>query len=288
VPRDGIRATARRRGSQSRSHSEKPPRSTLRRRRRGWRNAKHGDQWRNTLATYAYPLIGALPVQQIDTGLVIRVLDPIWATKTETASRVMQRIEAVLNDAKARGHRLGENPARWRGHLENILPKQSKVRRVKHQSSSTLRGHGHLHGCHTDPEGIAARALEFTILTAARNERSDSGAAGRVGCRPPRPGPCRKPNQGREGTPGSTLSPPASNIAKGMLSSHQGEFIFPGRKAKKPLSNGAMLALLERMGHGHITVHGFRSTFRDWAAEQTNYTREVRRDGAIPCRGRQG
>ena len=96
----------------------------------GWRNAKHGAQWHNTLAAYAYPLIGALPVQQIDAGLVVRVLEPIWSAKTETASRVRQRIEAVLDAATARGHRLGENPARWRGHLETLLPARARVQRV--------------------------------------------------------------------------------------------------------------------------------------------------------------
>jgi hypothetical protein len=101
----------------------------------GWRNAKHGNQWRNTLAAYVYPVIGALPVQKIDTGLVVRVLEPIWATKTETASRVRQRIEAVLDSATARGHRHGENPARWRGHLDSLLPARAKVRRVKHHAA---------------------------------------------------------------------------------------------------------------------------------------------------------
>ena len=101
----------------------------------GWRNAKHCDQWRNTLATYAYPLIGALPVQQIDAGLVVRVLEPIWTTKAATASRVRQRIEAVLDSATARGYRSGENPARWRGHLESLLPAPSKVRRVQHHAA---------------------------------------------------------------------------------------------------------------------------------------------------------
>ena len=93
----------------------------------GWRNAKHCDQWRNTLATYVYPFIGALPVQQIDAGLVLRVLDPIWTAKPETASRVRQRIEVVLDAATARGHRTGENPARWRGHLDSLLPARAKV-----------------------------------------------------------------------------------------------------------------------------------------------------------------
>jgi integrase len=240
----------------------------------GWRNAKHGDQWRNTLAAYAYPLIGALPVQQIDAGLVIRILEPIWATKTETANRVRRRIEAVLDAAKARGHRLGENPARWRGHLENLLPKQSKVRRVKHHPALPYGDMGAFMAILRAKAGSAARALEFTILTAGRTSEV-------TGARPAELDTAATTwtvPEGRikgEKEHRVPLSLPASNIAKSMLKSNQGEFIFPGGKAKKSLSNGAMLALLKRMGYGHITVHGFRSTFRDWAAEQTNYPREV-------------
>jgi Integrase len=134
----------------------------------GWRNAKHAAQWSATLAGYAYPVFGAMPVQQIDVGLIIRILEPIWATKTETATRVRGRIESVLDWARTRGYRTGENPARWRGHLENLLPKRSRVRKVKHYPAlpyadasafmANLRNHG----------GMSALALEFLILTAAR------------------------------------------------------------------------------------------------------------------------
>ncbi len=134
----------------------------------GWRNAKHGDQWRNTLATYAYPFIGALPVQQIDAGLVVRLLEPIWTTKAVTAGRVRQRIEAVLDSATARGHRSGENPARWRGHLENLLPALTKVRRVQHHPALPYAEIGAFMAELCQQAGLAARAMELLILTAAR------------------------------------------------------------------------------------------------------------------------
>jgi hypothetical protein len=132
----------------------------------GWRNAKHRDQWRNTLATYAYPLIGAFSVQQIDAGLVVRVLEPIWTTRAVTAGRVRQRIEAVLDSATARGHRSGENPARWRGHLENLLPALSKVRRVQHHPALPYAEIGAFMAELRQQAGLAARALELLILTA--------------------------------------------------------------------------------------------------------------------------
>src|SRR6266481_2643888 len=129
--RDGQRATERAYAAKQVTFKDAAE-SYIKAHKAGWRSAKHGDQWNNSLATYAYPLMGALPVQQIDAGLVVRVLEPIWTTKAETASRVRQRIEAILDSATARGHRLGENPARWRGHLENLLPALSRVKRVQH------------------------------------------------------------------------------------------------------------------------------------------------------------
>lgn len=147
--------------------------------RAGWRNAKHAAQWEATLATYVAPIIGALPVQVIDTALVLKVLEPIWTTKPETAGRLRGRIESILDWAKARGYRESENSARWRGHLDKLLPARSKVRRVEHHAAlayselpdftSILRGQ----------EGIAARALEFAILTAARTGGGNRRAMGR-------------------------------------------------------------------------------------------------------------
>lgn len=134
----------------------------------GWGNAKHANQWRNTLATYAYPTLGALPVNAIDTGLVLGVFEPIWATKTETASRVRGRIEAVLDWARTRGYRDGENPARWKGHLDHLLPKKSKVRKVRHHAALPYEEIAAFMAELRQQEGTSARALEFAILTAAR------------------------------------------------------------------------------------------------------------------------
>jgi hypothetical protein len=131
----------------------------------GWRNAKHRAQWASTLATYVYPVFGSLPAQAVDVGLVIKVLEPIWTTKPETASRVRGRIESILDWAMARGYRQGENPARWRGHLDQLLPKKSKIRRVKHHAALLYAETGNFMADLRQREGIAARALDFTILT---------------------------------------------------------------------------------------------------------------------------
>ena len=135
---------------------------------KGWRNPKHRDQWRNTLTTYAYPVCGDVPVDAVDTAMVTEVIEPIWATKTETATRVRGRIEAILDWAKARGYRSGENPARWRGHLENLLPKASKVRKVKHHAALPYEDVSTFTKALRASAGVSARALEFQILTAAR------------------------------------------------------------------------------------------------------------------------
>jgi hypothetical protein len=136
--------------------------------RAGWKNAKHAAQWPSTLATYVYPIFGALPVAAIDTGLVMKALEPIWTEKPETASRVRGRIESVLDWAAAREYRQGENPARWRGHLENLLPKKTKVRRVEHHAALPYPEIADFMAELRARDGIAARALEFTVLTAAR------------------------------------------------------------------------------------------------------------------------
>ena len=136
--------------------------------RAGWRNAKHAEQWGATLSTYAYPIIGALPVQAIDTGLVLKVLEPIWTAKPETANRVRGRLESILGFARVREYRDGENPARWRGHLDNLLPARSKVRKVEHHAALPYAELPAFLVSLREQEGIAARALEFAILTAAR------------------------------------------------------------------------------------------------------------------------
>jgi integrase len=244
--------------------------------RAGWKNAKHAAQWGSTLANYAERVIGALSVQAIDTTLVLKVLEPIWKAKPETASRVRGRIEAILDWAKVRGLRQGENPARWRGHLDHILPAKTKVRRVKHHAALPYPDMPAFMAALRVQDSIAARALELTTLTAARtgdtigavwDEVSLSDKVWTV--------PAERMKAGKE------HRVPLSGRALAILGEAQSarmpesRYVFPGGKAGKPLSNMAMTEVLRRMERGDITVHGFRSTFRDWAAERTNFPNEV-------------
>lgn len=239
--------------------------------RAAWKSAKHGDQWMSTLVTYAGPVIGALPVCDVDTGLVLRILEPIWTKKPETASRLRGRIEAVLDWARVRGYRTGDNPARWRGHLQKLLPALKKQQRVKHHPALPYDAIGAFMRDLRSQDSTGARALEFTILTAGRTGEV-------IGARPAEIDvgkavwivPAERMKAGREHR--VPLCPRALEIAKAQF---DGDWLFPGMKEGQPLSNMAMLAVLERMERTELTVHGFRSTFRDWASEQTNYPREV-------------
>ena len=241
--------------------------------KKGWRNEKHVDQWRNTLATYASPVFGALPVQAVDTGLVIRVIEPIWGEKTETATRVRGRIESVLDWAATRGYRQGENPARWRGHLQNLLPKRSKVQRVEHHAALPFVQISEFIASLRQQNGTSPLALEFTILTAARtgevigaswDEIDLAERAWTV--------PAERMKGGREHR--VPLCARAMRILE-RFRALDDKYVFPGGKRGKPLSNMAMLELLKRMGQADLTVHGFRSTFRDWAAETTHFPNEM-------------
>lgn len=244
--------------------------------RAGWRNAKHAAQWEVTIATYAEPLIGALAINDIDTGLVLRVLEPIWITKPETASRLRGRIEAVLDWAKARGHRDGENPARWRGHLDKLLPPRAKVQRVKHHPALPFDGLPAFMTALRLEKSTSALALEFAILTASRTGEVIGAKWAEVDLVQklwivPR----ERMKAGRE------HRVPLSERAMAILNRIKPEhialdtFVFPGGKLGSPLSNMAFLMLLRRMKRDDLTVHGFRSTFRDWAAEHTNFPNEV-------------
>ena len=244
--------------------------------RAGWRNLKHAAQWERTLKTYAEPIIGGLPVQAIDTALVLKILEPIWTAKTETAGRVRGRIEAVLDWAKARGYRQGENPARWRGHLDKLLPARSKVRRVKHHAALPFSELPNFMAALRAQQNTAARALEFTILAAARtsetigaawNEISRADKAWTVAG--------ERMKAGKEHR--VPLSARALEILEDMKAAPDAsaKFVFPGGRHDSPLSNMAMTEVLRRMGRADVTVHGFRSTFRDWAAERTNFPNEV-------------
>jgi integrase len=244
--------------------------------RAGWRNGKHAGQWEATLATYAEPVIGKLSVQSIDTALVLKVLEPIWTTKPETAGRVRGRIEVILDWAKVRGYRAGENPARWRGHLDKLLPARGKVRRVEHHAALPYAELPGFLAALREQEGIAASALEFTILTAARtgetigarwNELDLLAKTWTV--------PAARMKAHREHR--VPLSARALAILEEMQAHRSADdgFVFPGGKPGKPLSNMAFLMLLRRMDRADLTAHGFRSSFRDWVAERTNFPPEV-------------
>jgi integrase len=243
--------------------------------RAGWRSQKHAVQWPTTLTTYVYPVFGELPVQAIDVALVMKALEPIWTEKTETASRTRGRIETVIDWAAARGYRQGENPARWRGHLENLLPNKTKLRRVKHHPALPYHAIGPFMAELRQQEGIAARALEFLILAAARSGEvigacwDEINRAERLWIVP-----AERMKAGKEHR--VPLSDAAMAVVGQMAEIRHGEFVFPGRKTNRPITAAAIWALLRRMGRDDLTtIHGFRSTFRDWCAEQTNFPAEV-------------
>lgn len=241
--------------------------------RSGWRNEKHAAQWPSTLRTYVFPKLGRLDVREVDTQGVLTVLRPIWTEKPETASRVRQRIEAVLDYASAIGARTGDNPARWRGHLDHLLPKPTKVRSVQHHPAMSWREAPAFLLELAEREGMAARALAFVILTAARSGEargmrwSEIDLADRVWTIP-----ADRMKAGKE------HRVPLTDAAVQMLGNPRaaGDFVFPGGKhLDKPLSDMSLTAVLRRMEYKDITVHGFRSSFRDWAGETTMFPREV-------------
>jgi len=242
-----------------------------------WRNAKHAWQWRATLETYAYPHLGDLPVGKVGVAEVLAALEPIWTTKPETASRLRGRIEAVLDYAKTREWRSGENPATWRGHLDNLLPAPSKVAKVEHHAALPWPEIGAFMAELRDEDSASARALEFAILTAARTGEVIGATWPEIDMRaalwvvPP-----SRMKAGREHR--VPLSDAALNVLKAIAPVHDDQsrgWVFPGGRAGRPLSNMGMMMLLRRMKRPDLTVHGFRSSFRDWCGEATNHPREV-------------
>lgn len=242
----------------------------------GWKNEKHIDQWRNTLATYASPVIGNLDVSMIETSHVMKILekDNFWHEKTETAHRVRGRIESVLDWATARKYRSGENPARWKGHLDKLLPARTKVKRTEHHAALPWAEIGAFMADLRQQAGIAARAVEYTILTAARSGEvrgatwDEIDLAAGVWIIPADRMKAKKEHR-----------VPLSTKALALLAEQKKlfpeGFVFPGAKEGKPLSDMSLTAVLRRMDRNEITVHGFRSTFRDWAAESTAYPGEM-------------
>jgi integrase len=244
-----------------------------------WKNAKHREQWRSTLETFAYPVLTDRPVADIGADLVMQVLDPIWLTKNETARRLRGRIEAILDWAQVRGYRKGDNPARWRGHLQKALPMIKKSLRVQHHPALPFAEIPDFMQKLASQDGVSARALEYCILTATRtgetiyarwdeidlNQRIWVIPATRM----------KIPREHRV-----PLSAPAVAILRDLQAKlgappDAAAFVFPSRRKGQCLSNMALLMTLKRMSRDDLTTHGFRSSFRDWAAETTDTPHEV-------------
>lgn len=237
-----------------------------------WRNAKHRQQWTNTLKTYADPHIGSMPVRDIEVGHVMTALQPIWTTKTETAARVRGRIESVLDWATARGYRTGPNPARWKGHLDKLLAAPGKLKKVDHHRALPYAKAPDFMAQLRQQEGLGARALELVVLTAARsgevrgatwNEFDLDQAMWVI--------PAERMKAKREHR--VALSTQAVALLRQMEKIRMTEYVFPGAR-KKMISDMTLTAVLRRLELDAVP-HGFRSTFRDWAAEQTEFPREV-------------
>lgn len=249
--------------------------------RAGWKNEKHVQQWQNTLATYAFPKIGQLPVAAIDTGLVLSVLQQetgegkaqLWHAKTETASRLRGRLESILDWAAFRGYREGENPARWKGHLEHELPARSKVQKIEHHAALPYAELGAFMVELRKREGLSARALEFAILCASRSGEVRGATWAEIDL----PGriwtvPAERMKAGKEHR--VPLSDEAVKLLEALPRIVGNDYVFPAPRGGQ-LSGMALTAVLRRMERGGLTQHGFRSTFRDWAGETTAYPREV-------------
>jgi len=240
-----------------------------------WKNAKHVKQWEATLEAHVMPVLGDLPVSAVDRALVIKVLEPIWSTIPETAARVRGRLEAVLAWAEMRDYRSGDNPAVWKGRLDKVFPPRSQVQKTKHHPAlpySELPGFVNKLSAN---EGTAAQALLFTILCTARTAEVTGAKWPEIdmdGSQWTVPGERMKGRREHR----VPLSPTAMKILRQQLKFTDGKgYVFPGMRPKKPLSNMAMLKVLERMDRTDLTVHGFRSTFRDWVEEQTAYAGSV-------------
>lgn len=237
-----------------------------------WSNPKHRQQWENTLKTYAFPHLQDLPVSAIGLPLVLACLEPIWSTKNETASRLRGRIETILDWATVRKYREGENPARWKGHLDKVLAAPGKVQKVEHHPAVSVDAIGSFMRALRAREGLAARALEFLILTAARSGEvrgatwSEINLATAVWTVP-----AKRMKAGQEHR--VPLSSAAMTLLHSLPSLQGSELIFPGSKGQ-PLSNMTMAAVMRRMEVDAVP-HGFRSTFRDWVGEKTDHPREL-------------
>lgn len=242
----------------------------LKRKELEFKNEKHAQQWRTTLETYAFPVIGRLPVDEIELAHIVKVLEPIWIEKTETASRLRGRIESVLAWATVSGFRTGDNPARWRGNLDSVLPKPSKLRRVKHHAAVAIEDMPELIAQIRERRGTAARCLEFVILTACRSVEARGANWSEIDLEAKTwTIPAERIKAGKEHA--VPLCDRAIEILK--LADRSGELVFPAPRGGV-MAPESLTAVLRRIDRKE-TVHGFRSTFRDWCSERTNYAHEV-------------
>jgi integrase len=241
--------------------------------RAGWRSAAHAAQWPATLSAYVYPTIGELPVGSIDTALVMQCLEPLWHRAPATAMRVRGRIEVILDWAKARDFRSGENPARWRGHLANLLPAHHKLQRHNHQPALPYAEAPTFMAELRRRDDIAARALEFAILTAARRNEIIGARWSEVDLNAKLWAvPAERMKSGRGHV--APLSDRAVEVLQSLDRVHGCDFAFPGAKLGRPIGTDTLMRLLRELRPG-VTMHGFRSTFRDWAGDCTHHQRDV-------------
>ena len=242
--------------------------------RPGWKNAKHASQWVNTLATYAHPVIGDLTPAEVTTNHMIKILKEVWVSKPETASRVRNRIELVLDAAKARGLRDGDNPARWRGHLDKLFPKRTQVRPVRHHPALPWTNAPSFLKEVRASSGRSYRAIEMTIMTACRTSEVLNATWGEIDMENrvwTIPGERMKARKEHRVPICDQLNVLLTNLPR----QNDSDYLFPGQRAGRPLSNMAMSMALREMGYDAITMHGFRSTFRDWAGECTSHPSDV-------------
>ncbi len=239
----------------------------------GWKNSKHAAQWTSTLDTYAYPICGGMVVADITTPIILNILEPIWTTKTETASRLRGRIEAILDYATAKGMREGPNPARWKGHLALTLPAKRRVSPVVHHRALEVKEMSDFYISLKTMDGTAARALEFLILTAARSgevrgmEWDEVDLVNKVWSVPAERMKAKREHR-------VPLSNIAIDILKALERNVKSKLVFESTKAGKPLSDMALTAVMRRMKVDAVP-HGMRSSFRNWSAEETSYPNEV-------------
>jgi integrase len=238
----------------------------------GWRNAKHARDWSASLRKYVLPMLGSVPVSSIDTALILKCLGPLWERIPETAMRILNRVRKILDWATAGGYRTGENPARWVGHLDQLLLAPGKAKLSKHLAAMEIPDVPEFMGRLRDEAGTAARALEFGIINAARTgevfgARWDE-IEGDVWIIPG-----SRMKSGREHK--VPLSRRALEILEQMAAQRTCDLVFPGRDGSSPLGQTALRQVMKRLGRSDVAVHGFRSTFRDWCGDHTNFPREV-------------